>query len=79
MGILPLEFRKGENADSLGLTGREQYNIPLNGGNLEVGQDVTISTACGKSFTVTCRLDTDVEVEYYKHGGILNYVLRKIV
>lgn len=78
MGILPLEFKNGENADSLGLTGKETFDIPLNGGNLKVGQDITVTASNGKSFQVKARLDTEVEIEYYKNGGILNYVLRKI-
>lgn len=62
MGILPLEFREGENADSLGLTGKERYSIDLHGGNLKVNQDVVVKVDNGKSFTTKCRLDTDVEV-----------------
>lgn len=78
MGILPLQFKEGENADSLGLTGKETFDIPLNGGNIEVGGDVVVTASSGKKFTVKARIDTDVEVEYFKNGGILNYVLRKI-
>lgn len=55
MGILPLEFKKGENADTLGLTGKEQFTIKLNQGNLTVNQDITVTTKCGKSFTVRSR------------------------
>jgi aconitate hydratase len=79
MGILPMQFKKGESADSLGLNGTETFNIDLQGGNLKSGQDITVSTTCGKKFTVTCRLDTEPEVEYLKNGGILNYVLRKLM
>lgn len=71
MGILPCEFKKGESADTHGLTGNEQFTIKLNQGNLNVNQDITITTKCGKSFTVRSRLDTDPEVEYFKNGGIL--------
>ncbi|KRX08261.1 Aconitase/3-isopropylmalate dehydratase, swivel [Pseudocohnilembus persalinus] len=78
MGILPLQFKQGENADTFGLTGHEQFNIDLNGGDLKVSQDITVTTECGKSFTATARLDTDVEVAYFQHGGILQYVLRKL-
>lgn len=78
MGILPLQFKSGQNADSLGLNGSETFNIDLQGGNLSVGQDITVTTSTGKSFTVTCRLDTEPEVEYLKNGGILHYVLRKL-
>ena len=78
MGVLPLQFKDGESADAHGLTGKEQFNINLNGGNLQVGQDVQVQTNCGKKFTVTCRLDTDPEIAYFKNGGILHYVLRKL-
>jgi aconitate hydratase len=78
MGILPLQFKNGQNADSLGLNGSETFNIDMQGGNLQVGQDVTVTTNNGKSFTVTCRLDTEPEIEYLKNGGILHYVLRKL-
>lgn len=71
MGILPCEFKNNESADSLGLTGKEQFTIKLNGGDLNVNQDIEITTKCGKSFTVRARLDTDPEVEYFKNGGIL--------
>lgn len=78
MGILPLQFKDGQNADSLGLTGDEKFNIDTQGGQLKVNQDVQVTTECGKKFTVTCRLDTDPEVAYYQNGGILQYVLRKL-
>lgn len=76
MGILPMCFKDGQNADSLGLTGHETFNIDLQGGNLKVGQDIHVTSSCGKKFTVQCRLDTEPEIEYLKNGGILNYVLR---
>ena len=79
MGIMPLEFLPGQNADSLGLTGNEQFNIPLNGGELTVGQKITVTTKDGNAFDAVCRLDTDIEVEYFKNGGILMYVLRNMI
>jgi len=79
MGILPMQFLPGENADSHGLTGHETFNIDLAGGDLKVGQEMTVSTNTGKTFTVVCRLDTEPEIEYLKNGGILNYVLRKLM
>lgn len=78
MGILPLEFTDGANADSLKLTGKEKFNIPLKGGNLKVNEIMTVTTDSGKSFKVRSRIDTDVEVEYFRNGGILQYVLRKL-
>jgi aconitate hydratase len=79
MGILPLQFKAGEGADAHGLTGKEQFNIDTQGGQLKVNQDVVVTTNCGKKFTVTCRLDTDPEIAYYQNGGILQYVLRKLM
>ena len=79
MGVLPMCFVDGQNTESLGLTGNEQFNIKLNGGNLKVNELLDVTTNCGKSFKVLCRLDTDVEVEYYRNGGILHYVLRQMI
>jgi aconitate hydratase len=78
MGILPMQFKAGEGADSHGLDGTETFNIDLQGGALQVGQDITVTTNTGKTFTVTCRLDTEPEIDFLKNGGILNYVLRKL-
>merc|ERR1712159_861113 len=78
MGILPMQFKAGEGADSLGLDGTETFNIDLQGGDLGVGQDMTVTTNTGKTFSVTCRLDTEPEIDYLKNGGILNFVLRKL-
>ena len=79
MGIIPLQFKEGESADTFGLTGNEQFSIDLQGGDLQVGQDIEVTTKCGKKFTVKCRLDTEPEIGYMKNGGILNYVLRKLM
>jgi len=78
MGILPLQFKDGQNADSIGLTGREQFSLSMQGGDLKVGQDVKVTASSGKTFTATCRLDTPVEITYFKHRGILHYMLRKL-
>lgn len=78
MGILPLEFLQGESADTLGLTGKERYNIPLFNGDLKVRQEIEVSTDSGKVFKTIARIDTDVEREYFRQQGILPYVLRKI-
>ena len=79
MGVLPLEFKKGQNAESLGLTGKEQFSIDLNHGDLKVAQTLTVRTNDGRSFEATARLDTAVELEYFKNGGSLHYVLRKLI
>ncbi len=82
MGILPLQFSGGESAKALALTGRETYEI-VGLGSLSPGQKVTVKATdeSGKSreFTTVCRIDTPNEVEYFKHGGILPYVLRSLV
>lgn len=79
MGILPAEFVGGHTAESIGLTGKEQFDIPLKGGNLKINEILRVKTDSGKEFDIKIRLDTDVEIEYFKHGGILQYVLRKLV
>jgi len=80
MGILPLQFRAGETAATLALSGEESYSISgLDGGNArEVGVTATSADGSGKSFTARVRIDTPQEVEYYRHGGILQYVLRQL-
>ena len=82
MGVLPLQFMDGENAESLGLKGTETFDIDgvtnvAAGGTLTVNS--TGSDGSKKSFKVKVRIDTPNEVEYYKNGGILPYVLRQIV
>uniref|UniRef100_A0A1D1XIT2 Aconitate hydratase n=1 Tax=Anthurium amnicola TaxID=1678845 RepID=A0A1D1XIT2_9ARAE len=80
MGIIPLCFKTGEDAVSLGLTGHERYSIdlPSSINKIRPGQDVTVTTDSGKSFTCTARFDTEVELEYFNHGGILPYVIRNL-
>lgn len=65
MGVLPLQFKDGESADTHGLTGKETFDIDMQGGKFKVGQDVTVKTSTGKTFKVTCRLDTDPEIAYF--------------
>ncbi|CAH2052212.1 unnamed protein product [Thlaspi arvense] len=80
MGIIPLCFKSGEDADTLGLTGHERYTIhlPTDISEIRPGQDVTVTTDNGKSFTCTVRFDTEVELAYFNHGGILPYVIRNL-
>ena len=78
MGILPLQFNAGESAETLGFTGEEEFTFEL-GDTISVSQQVGVKTNTGKSFTVTSRLDTDPEVAYFMNGGILRYVLRKLL
>ncbi|HEX6523136.1 MAG TPA: aconitate hydratase AcnA [Streptosporangiaceae bacterium] len=80
MGVLPLQFRPGESAASLGLTGQETFSITgieaMNSGS--VPREVTVA-ADGKEFRAVVRIDTPGEAEYYRHGGIMQYVLRSLL
>jgi aconitate hydratase len=91
MGILPLQYKEGENAEIMGLTGEEYYHFPglldLLSSGFSDGRTLrayATSTPDSKyilnqaSFEVTVRIDTPQEIEYYKHGGILQYVLRQL-
>ena len=79
MGVLPLQFKPGENAQSLGLTGQETFSVQgitaLNEGG--VPDEVTVK-ADDKTFTAVVRIDTPGEADYYRHGGIMPYVLRQL-
>ena len=82
MGVLPLQFTADENRASLGLTGEETYTIEGVAEGLKPGKRLTV-TAAGeggseRTFSVVTRIDTPVELEYYRHGGILQYVLRQL-
>jgi aconitate hydratase len=81
MGVLPLQFQTGQNAETLGLTGREELTITGLAGEIRPRQDLTVEVRGGTvtSFTVTARLDTPVEINYYRNGGILHTVLRKML
>jgi len=80
MGVLPLQFQDGENVKSLGLTGEEVFEITgvdeLNNG---VTPKLVTVTAGGKSFKAKLRIDTPGEADYYRHGGIMQYVLRSLL
>ena len=81
MGVLPLQFSDGEGKDSLSLTGFEEFDIRGIAAGLDPGQklEVVARDENGeRAFWVTARLDTPVEIEYYKNGGILQYVLRQM-
>lgn len=78
MGIVPLQFLPGQNAEFLGLTGKENYTIHLPS-DLKPGQHVQVSTNAGTNFEVILRFDTEVDLLFYQHGGILNYMIRKMV
>jgi aconitate hydratase len=83
MGVLPLQFKAGENASSIGLSGEETYHIEgvassLNGGGRKATVRAVKADGSEKEFTVDVRVDTPQEVEYYRNGGILPYVLRQL-
>jgi len=77
MGVLPLQFEPGQDAQTLGLTGKERFDVGGIAEGLVPGKRLTVM-ADGKAFTVTCRIDTPNEVDYYRHGGILHFVLRQL-
>ena len=81
MGILPLQFSPGEGRHALGLTGEEIYDVEGLDDDLQPGQVLEVvakSTAGEKRFAVICRIDTPVEINYYRNGGILHTVLRRM-
>jgi aconitate hydratase len=81
MGVLPLQFMPGESAESLGIKGDEQFDIEIEG-ELRPQMDVTLivfGKDGEKQIPLKLRIDTPIEVDYYKHGGILPYVLRQLL
>ncbi|MCV2503534.1 MAG: aconitase family protein, partial [Neisseriaceae bacterium] len=82
MGILALQYKNGENTESLGLTGKESFTIQLDD-NVKPHQDIEViakkEDGSEVKFTVMCRIDTVNEVDYFKAGGILHYVLRGMI
>ena len=83
MGVLPLEFAAGETRQTLGLTGFETIDISGMDDTLQPRANLTVTATAAdgtvKKFTTRCRIDTPEELQYYKHGGILPYVLRSLV
>ncbi|MFW6175015.1 MAG: aconitate hydratase AcnA, partial [Chloroflexota bacterium] len=83
MGVLPLQFLPGENAETLGITGREKFDIRGIADGFEPRQrlHVTATSDDGKTteFEALARVDTPVDFQYYRHGGVLNYVLRQMM
>ena len=83
MGIVPLVFKPGENLSTHGLTGFEKFDILGIGNDLQLRQELTVKATAddGKTteFKVICRIDTPAELDYYRHGGILEYVLRQLL
>ena len=83
MGVLPLQFKDSESAASLGLSGFETFDIEGIGGGLTPGMVVAIRARSEdggeKTFQAVARIDTPYEIHYYRHGGILQYVLRQLI
>jgi len=82
MGVLPLQFKEGVTAQTLQLDGTETYDVLGAGPGLKPQQDLTLRiTRRGGAadVPVRCRIDTPIEIDYYRHGGILPYVLRQIL
>ena len=83
MGILPLQFKVGENLKSLGLSGFEKFDVVGISSGLKLRQELTVKATSddGKvtEFKAICRIDTPAELDYYRHGGILEYVLRQLL
>lgn len=83
MGVLPLQYQSGETRESLGLTGHEIFDIPDLSDDLKPRQTLRVvatnpATGTSKTFITLCRVDTAVEVDYYRNGGILQTVLRQL-
>jgi aconitate hydratase len=82
MGVLPLQFKGGDNRETLGLTGNEIFDLTGLKDGLKPGMDVhckiTFADDSSKDITLLCRIDTADEVDYYRNGGILHYVLRNL-
>ncbi len=82
MGILPLQFMEGDNCERLGLDGTEHYHVAVDEHLLPGSKIAVTVSANGRSphtFDTLCRIDSPIEVKYYRHGGILQYVLRKFM
>jgi aconitate hydratase len=82
MGVLPLQFSPGETRETLGLTGEETYAVQGIADGLGIGSRVEVVARAGgaeRRFQAIARIDTPVELEYYRHGGILPFVLRQLM
>ncbi len=83
MGLLPLQLKDGDSAEARGLTGHERLSLTGLAGTLRPKQNVTVEVerpdGSRSSFVVTARLDTPVEINYYRNGGILPTVLRSLI
>ena len=78
MGVLPLQFKHGDSVESLGLSGKETFSVAGLADGEEVPRELTVK-AGDKEFQVTVRIDTPKEQRYFRHGGILQFVLRELL
>ena len=79
--MIPLQFLEGQSTESLGLTGKESYTIEVPP-DLTPGQVIPVEVGGaggGRGFSVRVRIDTEVELTYFRNGGILNYMIRKVL
>jgi aconitate hydratase len=83
MGVLPLQFSEGESVESLRMTGEEVFAIDGIASGLEPGAELKVTAQAkdgsARSFSALARIDTLVELDYYRHGGILQFVLRQLL
>jgi aconitate hydratase len=83
MGVLPMQFAEGTSAQSLGLDGSETFSVTGLSDAIQPGQPVTLEIAArdgsARKVPVTLRIDTPIEIDYYRHGGILPFVLRQLL
>jgi aconitate hydratase len=83
MGVLPLQFIGTDSVESLGITGKETYDLKGLDGDIKPQQLATLvihrADGTSQDVTVLLRIDTPIEVDYYKHGGILPFVLRQLL
>jgi aconitate hydratase len=83
MGVLPLQFLPGQTAASLRLTGSERFDLVLPSTGLQPGGHLDVRAVAGAAppieFAVRVRIDTPIELEYYRHGGVLQMVLRNLL
>jgi aconitate hydratase len=83
MGVLPLQFAEGTSAQSLGLNGSETFSVTGLSESIQPGQNVTLEITRANRQTervpVKLRIDTPIEIDYYRHGGILPFVLRELL
>jgi len=82
MGVLPLQFKDGMTRKTLNLTGHESFDVGGIEGGLRPGMDIPLTIhrrdGTAEKVTLTCRIDTAEEIEYFKNGGVLHYVLRNL-